>query len=212
VFVRSHDLQYDYVAYAMLTALMRGDLSPWEWGEWMQDYWAVQPAGAVRLCFTETHDTRVGSGSYAMRGSAAERAMFALLVASGFVPMVWAGQEEGWESFYRRILRARRSSPALIRGERWFNRVTCSRPEVVSVVRRDGDEAIWALVSLYPERTSLTFDLQAVPGFARPREFALRDVITDSVWSERGQTVWKDIGSITISPRPFVPHFFRFDS
>jgi starch synthase (maltosyl-transferring) len=209
VFVRSHDFQYDYLPWAMSKALLGGLVTAAEWGDWMDDYWAVQPEGAVRLCFTETHDTRTGTDAYALRGSMAERAMFGLLVLSGFVPMVWAGQEEGLEGFYRRVLRARRASEAILFGRRSFQAVPCDHDNVVSVLRRQGDEIVWGVVSLRPERTPLRFDFRPVASQI-PKEFSLHDRIAGEDWDEHGRRGWRpNEGDVTLSLRPFVPYFFR---
>ena len=211
VFVRAHDFQYDYHPCLNLFALLRGELSVDEIGAWFQDYWAVMPAGAVRLAFTETHDTRTQMAAFAWRGSAAERALLAILVLAGFTPMVWSGQEKGSEDFYRRLLRARASSPALLSGERNFNAVGCSHPDVLSVLCRAQGETVWGVVSLHAERTPVTFSFQPLVLPESSHGFQLFDLIDQAPWNELGRSVWddRDNRSLTISPEPYVPYFFR---
>ena len=213
VYVRSHDFQYDYHPCVQLHALLRGDLSVQEIGTWFQDYWAVQPPGAVRLTFTETHDTRTQMKAYALRGSAAERAMFAILLLAGFVPMVWSGQERSHEEWYRRVLTARRESPAILSGRRAFNTVSSSNPEVLSIVCQSGTEWVWGLISLYGERAPVRFVL---PDAMLPWEAGhhrLFDLIQGQHWSEHGRHAWSsaDLRELTLSPEPFVPYFFRLE-
>ena len=212
IYQRSHDFQYDYHPSVNLISMLRGELTCREMGDWLQDYWSVQPPGAIRLCFTETHDTRLGMPSYAWRGSAAERAMLALLVLAGFVPMVWSGQERRLEDWYARLLHGRAGSPALLRGERAFNAVPCSSPDVISIVCRHGRETIWGVVSLHAERAPHVFDLSRrvpVPGAS----FRLFDLLSQAPWSEAGQTRWMPAAAaaLSLSPIPFEPYFWRID-
>jgi hypothetical protein len=214
IYVRNHDFQYDYHPCTNLFALLRGELSVAEIGAWFEDYWAVMPPGACRLSFTETHDTRLQMSSYAWRGSSAERSLLAILVLAGFVPMVWSGQEHGSEGFYRKLLAARAGSSALLFGERRFNPVGCSHPDVLSIVCRSPAETVWGVVSLHAERTPVTFSLppQVLP--ENSRGFQLFDLIDHALWSETGRSVWDDRSnrSVTISPEPYVPYFFRISA
>jgi hypothetical protein len=210
IYVRSHDFQYDYHPCCNLYALLRGELSVAEIGDWFADYWSVMPPGACRLTFSETHDTRTQMAAYAWRGSAAERSILAIAVLAGFVPMVWSGQERGRESFYRALLLARAGSAAILAGERRFNAVGCSHPDVLSIVCRAGAETVWGLVSLHAERTPVTFTLPAsLLDDAGP--FALFDLIQKRPWSELGRRTWGEGGerTLTISPEPYVPYFFQ---
>jgi hypothetical protein len=213
VFVRSHDFQYDYFPFAQAHALLRGELTAEEFGEWLDDYWAAMPPGAVRVSFTETHDTRAGSQAYTWRGSAGERAIFACLVAAGFVPMVWAGQESGVEAFFRGLLHARSVSSAVLFGERSFNAVTSDPPPVVSVVCREGGEKVWFVVSLHAERAPLHLAWRQDELPDRPASFRLVDLLTGQPWNEYGRQEWQttDLQNVTLSLVPFVPYFFRLE-
>jgi starch synthase (maltosyl-transferring) len=212
IYHRSHDFQYDYQPCVNLFSLLRGELTCQEIGDWLQDYWSALPPGAIRVCFTETHDTRTGMPSYAWRGSAAERTMLAALVLAGFVPMVWSGQEANLEDWYASLLHARAGSAALPRGIRHFNAVPCSSPDVLSIVCQQESEIIWGVVSLHAERTPLEFDLSRwVSNGDRP--FRLFDLLSHTPWDEAGRTTWPADAAPTlrISLVPFEPHFFRID-
>lgn len=210
IYHRSHDFQYDYHPCVQLISLLRGEISCRELGDWLQDYWSVQPPGAIRLSFTETHDTRLGMPCYAWRGSAAERAMFAILVLAGFVPMIWSGQEVNQEDWYARLLQARAASPALLHGQRVFHPVTCSSSNVLSIGCRHEHETIWGVVSLHAERAPHTFDLRP---WVPPGAFRLHDLLSNTDWEERGQTVWTPDAAPTLclSPIPFEPYFWRIE-
>jgi starch synthase (maltosyl-transferring) len=213
IYQRSHDFQYDYHPCVNLISLLRGELTCREIGDWLQDYWSVQPPGAIRLCFTETHDTRIGMPSYAWRGSSAERAMLAILVLAGFVPMVWSGQESNLEDWYARLLHARGGSPALLRGQRRFNSTACSSPNVLSILCQQGAEMIWGVVSLHAERAPHQFELSGwIPG--ADASFRLFDLLSRSHWDEDGRTQWSTVEAraLRLSPVPFEPYFWRIDS
>ena len=224
IFVKSHDMAYDYLPCVQTYQLLQQRLTPWEWGEWVRDHFASLPEGAVRVCFMETHDTRdFQPPAYGWRGSQLSRAGFAALLLAGFVPMIWSGQERGHEDFYRRLLRARRESAALLRGETLFNAVPCDNEWVLSVIRRHGNEVVWGVISLWPEKRThhfefpvadLELDLQAY--------YRLHDLIGGRVgrvanlthWSEYGQTVWtgEELANCVLTPEPFVPYFWRVAS
>jgi hypothetical protein len=212
VYHRSHDFQYDYQPCVNLFALLRGELTCREIGDWLQDYWSALPPGAIRVCFTETHDTRTGMPSYAWRGSAAERAMLAMLVAGGFVPMIWSGQERGLEHWYARLLHARAVSPALLRGRRHFNAVPCASPDVLSVVSEEQGETVWGMVSLHAERSPLEFDLSRWA--PKKGTFGLFDLLAQQHWMEAGRDRWSAgaAGALRLSPIPFEPYFWRIET
>jgi starch synthase (maltosyl-transferring) len=212
IYHRSHDFQYDYHPCVNLIALLRGELSCREMGDWLQDYWSVQPPGAIRLCFTETHDTRLGMPSYSWRGSAAERAMLAMIVLAGFVPMIWSRQEANLEDWYARLLHARTGSPALLRGTRAFNAVPGSSPDVLSIVCRKDNESVWGVVSLHAERAPHEFDLSRwIPRGGE--DFRLFDLLSHAPWDEVGRARWRtgEASSLRLSPVPFEPYFWRIE-
>jgi len=232
VFVKSHDMAYDYLPCVQTYQLLQQRLTPWEWSEWMRDHFASLPEGAVRVCFTETHDTRgFQPPAYGWRGSQLSRAGFAALVLVGFVPMIWSGQERGQEDFYRRLLRARRESAALLRGETLFNAVGCDNEWVLSVIRRHGNEVVWGVISLWPEKRTHRFEFPVAElGLDLQARYRLHDLIGGPVsrvanptharvanpthWSEYGQTVWtgEELANCALTPEPFVPYFWRVAS
>jgi len=212
VFVKSHDMAYDYLPCVQTYQLLQQKLTPWEWSEWVRDHRAALPVDAVRVCFVETHDTRgFHPPAYGWRGSRLSRAGFAALVLAGFVPMIWSGQEQGQEAFYRDLLRARHGSAALLRGETLYNAVSCTNEWVLNIVRRHGDEVVWGVISLWPEKSTHTFSLPVAKlGLSTQTRYRLHDLISGCDWDEYGKTAWTggELRNCALTPQPFQPYFF----
>lgn len=232
LWVRSHDISNDYHPYAMAYALAEGCLTPHEFNEYLRDYWAVMPQAAdgtpsPRICFTETHDTR-GYPAYAWRGSRLSQALLGILVMAGFVPMIWSGQEVGQEAFIGGLLRARRKSTVLRRGERLFNAVAVDdmhhyrgsqgeppAERLYTLVMHDAETFLLGVASLYTEQVTyrLGLPLDQLP-IARSETYRLRDLITGDVWNEYGRAEWtgSELASFTLSPRMFRPYIFQLEA
>jgi hypothetical protein len=138
---------------------------------------------------------------------------------SGFVPMIWSGQERGWEPFYADVFRARRSSAALRHGQFLFNAVSCreavterdyeAHTWVFGLLRRSGGEAVWGLVSLWPEKTPFQFSLPLDKlGLDPAEQYRLHDLISGRDWDEYGRTSWSgaQLAQIVLTPEPFRPY------
>lgn len=224
LWIHSHDVSNDYHPYGMAYALMDQSLSPYEFGEYIRDYWAILPEGTPRICFTETHDTRSWP-AYALRGSAISQALLGILVMCGFIPMIWAGQERGQERFIKGLLQARKQSAAVRRGKLLLNKVTIEdnnhyrhdeKPadQVFAVIRHLNDEIILGIVSLFPEQMTFRLGLPSQDiGLSPTMHYTLRDLTTGELWNEYGQTAWngKALRGFSISPRMFRPYLFRIE-
>lgn len=227
LFTRSHDISNDYHPYAMALQLFEGggQITPYEFNEYLRDYWSVIPPDSPRICFTETHDTRDWP-AYALRGSAIAQALLGILVMAGFVPMIWSGQERGQEGFLQGLLSARRTSRTLRRGKMLFNEVSIDdmghyrhqedspQDRVYALVRYDSENTLLGIASLMSEHVTYRFGLpvEKLP-FDPAAVYQLRDLITGQVWNEYGRTTWQgdDLRSFTLTPRMYRPYIFQVE-
>ncbi len=225
VFVKSHDFSYDYPAYAQFFAFLDGRLSAPELCTWLREHATTLPEGAVRLCFTETHDTRsMTPPSYALRGSDAEKALLSAMVMAGFVPMVWSGQERGEEGFYRDLLRVWQEEPLLRSGLAACGGVAVADvsdrpvddPGVLTFVRGEGRDALVGVVSFFPEKRTFEFRFPAERlGLEPDRLYRIEDVMQRVFWDEYDRDSWSGSelsGGVALTPEPFRPYFLRFEA
>ena len=153
--------------------------------------------------------------------------MFGILVASGFIPMVWAGQERGLEDFYRAILRARAASPALREGRFLYDAVFTDLAFhldaragdghiwVFNLIRHSPDELVWALVSLWPEKTTFTFrlDIEAL-GLDPSASYRLHDLVAGEDFEEYGRARWRgaEMRELALTPEPYRVYLLRVEA
>lgn len=212
VFTRSHDFSCDYLPSAQTFQMLRNRITPYEWGEWMRDYRLSLPENALRVSFTETHDTRgFNPPSYGLRGSALEKAGFSALILAGFIPMIWSGQEKGQEEFYTNLLNTRSKYDVLTKGMACFNLIDCSNEWVVNVLRIFDNQILWGLISLWPEKTTHTFKLPAAEvKMQKNVGYSLYDLLESKDRVEYGIEVLieENSDSVKLTPDPFKPYFF----
>jgi glycosidase len=189
VYERNHDFCYDYLAHGMFFHMALGRITPAELGEWIDDHWRTLPAASVRVCFTETHNTRtLNPLADGMRGSRISSMLLAGMVLCGYVPMLWHGQEEGQEPFIRALLTARVASDALRVGGAHFNAVLCDYREVFTVLRDYKNERVLGLLNVGPHKRTVFLSL---PALMLPEgRYHLRDLLHDCRWEEEGRDTW----------------------
>ena len=213
IYVKSHDFCYDYLPHHMIHYLAIGKLSPWELGEWLGDHRACLPEGAVRVCFTETHDTRDTTAlAMALRGSLVHQAEAALLVLAGFVPMVWSGEEDGLEEFYAWLLQVRSTNPALMQGDCVYNAVSCNDPQVFNLIRCSEEQTIVGLINFSPHKKTFTLGLPiSVLGIGPRDSYELVELLAGVEWDEEGRRFWRgsDLQDFVLTLEPYRPYFFE---
>jgi glycosidase len=206
LFTTNHDFAYDYLAHLMFFHAGLGTLSSYELGEWLEDHFLALPRNTVRVCFTETHDTRdVNPIADAVRGSRLARMLLVGIIGCGFVPMFWTGQEVGQERLLRRLLRLRQEQRALRDGTVACNTVPCDVPAVWSVVRTWGDERVGVFLNLGPHRRTATISLP-IDRLGLPEgEYHFYDLLAERVLSEAGQQTWRreEMLNMPLTVEPF---------
>jgi len=213
VYVKSHDFCCDYLPHHMIHYLAIGKLSPWELGEWLGDHRGCLPEGAVRVCFTETHDTRDTTAlAMALRGSLVHQAEAALLILAGFVPMVWSGEEEGLEEFYARLLQVRSANSALMRGDCVYNAVSCSDPQVFNLIRCSEEQIIVGLINFSPHKKTFTLGLPiSILGIKPRNSYEIVELLAGVKWDEDRRRFWmgSDLQDFVLTLEPYRPYFFE---
>jgi len=207
LFTTNHDFAYDYLAHLMFFHAGLGVLSSYELGEWLEDHFLALPAGALRVCFSETHDTRdVNPVADAVRGSRLARMLLTGIVGCGFVPMFWTGQEDGQEDVIRRLTALRRQHRALRDGTLAFNTMPCDVPSVWSVLRSWEGQHTAVLLNLGPHRRTATIswpvDYLGLPA----GEYHFCDLLSDRIVEQRGQRSWprEELLDMTLNVEPFA--------
>lgn len=158
---------YDYPVHLMFVHAALRRMTCHELGDYLADHQAVAPAGVARIGFMESHDTCVINPlADGLRGSRISRMLQAGLALCGFVPSLWAGQEEGEEPFLRALLALWRAEPALRRGAVNYSAARSDNPQVLAVVRSADGRRLLGLMHTGPCRATVTVE---VDGEARGR-------------------------------------------
>ena len=156
------------------------------------------PRSAVRLTFTSNHDENTWSGSeFARMGAAAEIMAALTFVWPQSMPLVYTGQEVGYDhrfaffdrdpipaeayrdnrftSFYRRLAALRHHHPALAAGERGGEAIEIRNNAedcLLSLVREVPGDRVVALLNLSPYTIQTDFNTGI---YAGPYTYALTD-------------------------------------
>jgi starch synthase (maltosyl-transferring) len=232
LWIRSHDISNDYHPYAMVYELFHGTLTPYEYNEYLRDYWAILPKAedgspSPRICFTETHDTRYWPAP-ALRGSSISKVLLGIMVMAGFVPMIWAGQEQGQEDFIKGLLLSRRENAVIRRGKYLFNEVVINQDEkyprqdarpqewMYNLIRYDDQSVVWGAASLYPSLITYRCHLpvEKLPSIDPSKTYRLRELITYSLFSEYGKETWTgaELADIRVTLEMYRPYMFRIEA
>ncbi len=144
------DVVYDFATCYRFTHIRQK--SPAEFAEylrqWLHEQKYTDPRGALRLRYTESHDTVRSQGIY---GVSLMRAFWAICCWLDGVPMLYHEQEIGHEAFVERVIAIRRLLPELERGETFFDIVKSETPGVFAFLRSDGKSASVVVANLNPE-------------------------------------------------------------
>ncbi|GIV97144.1 MAG: hypothetical protein KatS3mg057_1801 [Herpetosiphonaceae bacterium] len=211
VYVATHDAASDLLPHLMFYQAGLGHIAPVELSEWLEDAVHALPAGAIRICFAESHETRdFNPLADAMRGSRLSRLFLAALIACGYVPMLWYGQEQGQEPFIRRLLHLRRSSRMLREGKPFYNTVPCDVAQIFCVLRHLDQQWLLCVFNMSPHKRLATFSLPVDQLALRHEAYSLHELIGGHIWEEHGRRSWHydDLLRLAITVEPYGCYFF----
>jgi hypothetical protein len=205
------DLTLDELPHHMFLHMAMGRITPAELGEWLSDHYGALPPGALRACFTESHQTRLMNPlADGMRGSRISRMLLTGMVACGFVPMIWSGQEQGDERFVGRLLRMWEQQPALRHGATLYNAVPCDSAQVFAVLRTWEQERLLGLLNVGPHRQTIAISVPVDTLGLPEGDYALYDLLDAREWDEEGQRSWRrdELLSLRLTLEPFGAYCF----
>jgi starch synthase (maltosyl-transferring) len=205
------DMTLDELTHHMFLHMAMSRVTPSELGDWLSDHRGALPPGALRACFTESHQTRLMNPlADGMRGSRISRMLLTGMVVCGFVPMIWSGQELGDERWIGRLLRMWEQQPVLRHGVTHYNAVPCDSPQVFAVLRTSEAEQLLGLLNVGPHRQTIAVSLPVDTLGMPDGEYALHDLLDGGEWAEEGQRSWRrdELLSLRLTLEPFGAYCF----
>jgi hypothetical protein len=205
------DLTLDELPHHMFLHMAMSRVTPAELGYWLSDHHGALPPGALRACFTESHQTRLMNPlADGLRGSRISRMLLAGMVACGFVPMIWSGQELGDERFVGRLLHMWEQQPALRYGATYYNAVPCDSPQVFTVLRTWENDRLLGLLNVGPHRQTIAISLPVDTLGLPDADYTLYELLGARAWVEDGQRSWRrdELLSLRITLEPFGAYCF----
>lgn len=207
----SNDFVVDELPHHMFVHLALNRVTPMELGEWLEDHWRMLPAGAIRVCFTESHLTRtINPLADGLHGSRISRMLLAGMVFSGFVPLIWFGQEHSERTFVGQLLRMREQHLALRRGAVLYNAVPCDSSQVFAVLRVAETEQIVGLLNVGPHKQTVAVSLPVDTLGLPDGDYMLYDLFAGAPWTEEGCRSWRrdELLSMKLTVEPFGAYCF----
>lgn len=215
LFTSMHDAGFDYPSHLMFVHTALNRMTPAELGDYLSDHMLTHPAGSVRICFTEKHDTcDINPLAVGLRGSRISRMLLAGMVLCGFVPALWAGQEEGEEAALSALLHARHAYPILRYGATFYNMVWCDSPQVFTVVRTLNSDCVLGLLNISPYKQTVTLSLPVDSLPLENTSFRLHELFSDTFWLEDDRRTWRrsELQHIRLTLEPFQAYCIALES
>jgi len=201
-----HDASYDYPSHLMFVHTALNRMSPAELGDYLSDRLLTHPHGSMRICFTEKHDTcDINPLAVGMRGSRISRMLLAGMVICGFIPALWAGQEQEQDHIFTALFQARRTHPVLRCGETLYNAVWCDSPQVFAVMRVLHKDCLLGLLNISPYKQTVTLSLPIDTLPLDNTSFLLHELLSDVCWIEDDQRSWRrsELQHLRLTLEPF---------
>ncbi|HEU5102040.1 MAG TPA: alpha-amylase family glycosyl hydrolase, partial [Roseiflexaceae bacterium] len=209
------DFALDELPHHMFIHLALDRMLPVELGEWLEDHTHALPDGTVRVCFVESHQTRLFNPlADGLRGSRISRMLLAGMVLCGFVPLIRSGQEQDERAFIQRLLSARTSSPALRYGTSRYNALPCSSARVFAVLREYAGERLIGLLNVSAHKQTLMVSVPVDQLDLADGDYELYDLLGRVPWSEDTRRSWSrdELLSLRLTLAPFAAYCFEIRS
>jgi glycosidase len=209
------DFVLDELPHHMFIHLAIDRMQPAELGEWLEDHAHAMPDGAVRVCFVESHQTRLTNPlADGLRGSRISRMLLAGMVLCGFVPLIRSGQEQDERAFIERLLSARAHSPALRYGTPRYNALPCSSARVFAVLRERAGERLIGLLNVSAHKQTLVVSVPVDQLHLGEGDYELYDLLAGARWSEDTRRSWsrEELLSLRLTLEPFAAYCFEIRS
>jgi starch synthase (maltosyl-transferring) len=207
----SQDFALDELPHHMLVHLALNRITPAELGQWLEDHARALPYDAVRVCFVESHQTRLTSPlADGLRGSRISRMLLAGIVMCGFVPLIRFGQEQEERQFIGRLLRARAGYPVLRYGTLRYNALPCSSPQVFTVLREHEYERLVGLLNVGAHKQTVVVSLPVDQLDLREGDYELYDLFERVLWVEDARRAWRrdELLALRLTLEPFAAYCF----
>ncbi|MEO7909685.1 MAG: alpha-amylase family glycosyl hydrolase, partial [Roseiflexaceae bacterium] len=205
------DFALDELPHHMFIHMALDRVLPAELGEWLEDHARALPAGAVRACFVESHNTRLTNPlADGLRGSRISRMLLAGMVLCGFVPLIRSGQEQDERTFLERLLSARAASPALRYGTPRYNALPCSSARVFSVLHDHASEQLIGLLNVSAHKQTLVISVPVDELALAEGEYELYELFGRARWVEDARYSWSrdQLLSLRLTLEPFAAYCF----
>lgn len=201
----------DELAHHHFFAMALRRMTPHELGMWLADSAAMQLTRTPRICFVESHHTRMLTPlADGLRGSPLSRVWLTGIVLCGYVPLVCPEQTWNDERFVRRLLHARAQLPALRHGRAWYNSVASTADDVFVVVRQTAEQTVIGVLNVGPHKRAVTFRVPAERLHLQADAYMLYEALSGLQWEEAGQRAWSRdaLSALTLTLEPFGTYFF----
>jgi hypothetical protein len=200
------DATIDELAHHMFVHTALSRITPAELSEWLEDHWTALPNVGLRICFTESHRTRlINPVADGLRGSRISRMLLAGIVLCGFLPSIWAGQERDEALAIGRLLAMRRAWPVLRNGTVHCGVIPCNSAQVFTILRTDGGAHAIGLLNVSSHRQMVTLSLPIDTLNLSEGNYCLHELISGQQWVQAGQRIWQrdQLLAVNLTFEPF---------
>lgn len=211
VYASGQDFVIDELPHHMFIHMAVSRVTPVELGEWLEDHMGTLPPSTAQVCFTESHHTRITNPlADGLRGSRISRMLLAGMVFSGFIPLIWCGQEISEYPFISRLLRLRARQPALRYGRVLYNAVPCDNGQIFAVLRPHEGRQLLGLLNVGPHKQTIAVSLPVDTLQLPEGEYVLYELLTDELWFENDRCSWQrdELLSMRLTVEPFRAYCF----